>query len=229
MSSFTQATSIHPLSPTSYSANFPPDWCIGSVPNGGYVSSTILTAAALHSSITLSHLQQPHVICLHLAFLRRTSIGPAEICFEELKLGSRTSNLSVSLVQHADPSGSSSSGGEAAVSTGDDREERSMAKGKGRECIHGTLILSNLAIETGISLPTNWALSPRPRPLSIASNSFFTNLLEDRDEYYVEWHDTRFPDFRPAGKHLRKFVRRKLPTMALPDTTPTSHQSTHNI
>lgn len=232
MSSFTQATSIHPLSPTSYSANFPPDWCIGSVPNGGYVSSTILTAAALHSSITLSHLQQPHVICLHLDFLRRTSIGPAEICFKELKLGSRTSNLSVSLLQHADPRGSSSSsgggGGEAAVSTGDDRVERSMAKGKRRECIHGTLILSNLVIETGISLPTNWALSPRPGPLSIASSSFFTNLLEDRDEYYTEWHDIRFPDFRPAGKHLRMFVRRKLPTMALPDTTPTSHQSPHN-
>ena len=178
------------------------------MPNGGYLTSTILTAAALHSSTTLSHLHQPHVISIHLTFLRRTSVGPAEIRFRELKLGSRTSNLAVSIVQYPANSEPIPPGNH---SEEDHQQQKPTNKHEGtRECITGTLILSNITTESGISLPTHWRLGGSPS-YSQPSVPDFDKLKKDgSDQHYSEWIDKLHPGFRKAGEHLRIFLPKKI-------------------
>ncbi|KAL8711010.1 MAG: hypothetical protein Q9225_007192, partial [Loekoesia sp. 1 TL-2023] len=139
MASFAEATAIKALDSHTYLANFLDEWCIGSVPHGGFVTSCFLSATALHFSTTHAVRNQPHTITLHLTFLRRTSVGPARFSIRDVKLGRRTSTIHVSLTQ------------------GDNEAEPSVV---------GYLTQSNLRTEEGISLSTEWSLHPPPLPLS---------------------------------------------------------------
>ncbi|MCJ1405617.1 hypothetical protein MMC11_008845 [Xylographa trunciseda] len=138
MSSFAEATHVKAIGSHKYSGFFPEDWCIGSVPHGGYVTSCIQAAASLHFNTTLKAQQQPHTMTIYLTFLRRTSTGPATFAVKDVKLGRQTSTIHVSLTQ-----------------------------GSGREEVVGYITHTNIATEAGISLPTNWSLLPAPYPAKV--------------------------------------------------------------
>ncbi|KAI1467714.1 thioesterase-like superfamily-domain-containing protein [Daldinia caldariorum] len=131
---FLEATAVKTLDSHTYSANFLSEWCIGSVPHGGVVTSTFLRTAATHFSTTLKAQNQPHTISLHLEFLRRTQEGPATLAVRDVKLGRQTSTIHIALSQD------------------------------GREEVVGYLTHSNIATETGPSLKTLWSLHPSPLP-----------------------------------------------------------------
>ena len=155
---FAVATAVKCVDSNNYTGFLQDSWCIGTgrcissaftwfsnlqlmnqpVPHGGYVASCILMAARLHFGTTLEHLHQPHAITQHLTYVRRTTIGPFKICIKETKLGQRTSTIHVTLVQ-----------------------------GANRECVLGYITQSNIASESGITLPTTWSLFPPPAPADV--------------------------------------------------------------
>ncbi|KAH9221589.1 thioesterase-like superfamily-domain-containing protein [Leptodontidium sp. 2 PMI_412] len=136
--SFADATAVKVLSSHTYEANFPDDWCIGSVPHGGFVTSVFLQVATTHFNTTLSAQKQPHTIGLHLDFLRRTQGGPAIFTVQDTKLGRQTSIIHITLTQD------------------------------GRQEVVGSLTQSNIHAESGISFDTGFSLSPAPLPVDLA-------------------------------------------------------------
>ncbi|RDW63939.1 hypothetical protein BP5796_10441 [Coleophoma crateriformis] len=139
---FAKATSLQKTSSHTYEANFYDDWCIGSVPHGGYVTAVFLRVAAAHFNGTLSAQKQPHTITLHLDFLRRTQAGPALFTVQDTKLGRQTSIIHVSLSQ------------------GPESEQR--------EEVVGYITNSNMATEDGISSSVAYVPSPEPLPVALA-------------------------------------------------------------
>ncbi|TVY90689.1 hypothetical protein LAWI1_G004446 [Lachnellula willkommii] len=135
---FGDATAVKALSTHNYSAWFHDDWCIGSVPHGGYVTTIFMQVVATHFNTTLSKQNQPHTIALHLDFLRRTQVGEAHFTVKDTKLGRQTSVVHVTLSQD------------------------------GREEVLGVITNSNMLTETGVSFSTSWSLNPAPSPVSLA-------------------------------------------------------------
>ncbi|EEH44874.1 uncharacterized protein PADG_01163 [Paracoccidioides brasiliensis Pb18] len=103
---FEAATAVTPLSSHTYAVNLRLEWCIGTVPHGGYVTSIFHNVAVTHLKHThpTLHSGAPHPITIHLTFLRRTEAGPATFTVQDTKLGSRTSTLHITLSQ-LDPDG----------------------------------------------------------------------------------------------------------------------------
>ncbi|TVY33022.1 hypothetical protein LSUB1_G007348 [Lachnellula subtilissima] len=134
---FGDATAVKALSTHKYSAWFHDDWCIGSVPHGGYVTSIFMQVVATHFNTTLSKQNQPHTIALHLDFLRRTQVGEAHFTVKDTKLGRQASVVHVTLSQ------------------------------AGREEVLGVITNSNILTETGVTFPTSWSLNPAPLPVSL--------------------------------------------------------------
>ncbi|KAI0160832.1 thioesterase-like superfamily-domain-containing protein [Hypoxylon sp. FL1284] len=132
--SFAVATAVRAVDSHTYEANFDSQWCVGSVPHGGVVTSVFLRVAATHFRTTLAAQNQPHTISLHVEFLRRTQEGAATLAVRHVKLGRQTSTIHLSLLQ------------------------------EGREEVVGYLTHSNLDAEDGLSLTTRWALQPLPPP-----------------------------------------------------------------
>ncbi|TKA75565.1 hypothetical protein B0A49_04600 [Cryomyces minteri] len=132
MTSFAQATAVKAIDSHTYSAEFPTDWCIGSVPHGGFVTAAFLQVASAHFRTTLSKQKQPHTITLHLEFLRRTQEGPATFVVKDAKLGRRMSTIHVTLIQ-----------------------------GK-REEVVGYITNSDISTEEGVSFKTGYELHPAP-------------------------------------------------------------------
>ncbi|KAK4130365.1 hypothetical protein BT67DRAFT_445732 [Trichocladium antarcticum] len=86
---FSAATEVERLDSHTYKVNLVDSFCIGSVPNGGYVASCLLQAASLHLRLS----GQEDVLNAHFQFLNRTEIGPAVITIEDVKLGRQLSTL----------------------------------------------------------------------------------------------------------------------------------------
>ncbi|KAL6709784.1 hypothetical protein ACN47E_001213 [Coniothyrium glycines] len=99
MPGWEEATAVEKLSSNSYAAVLHDDWCIGTVPNGGYVTGTILQVVKTHFATSLAKQNQPHTIALHVEFLRRTQAGPATLLVDDVKLGRQTSIVHVRLEQ----------------------------------------------------------------------------------------------------------------------------------
>ena len=137
------------------------------------VTSTIMRVSDLHFNTTLNSLRQPHCTTIYLTFPRRTSHGAATVTVKDIKLGRKTSTIHVSLVQ-----------------------------GKDREEVVGYITHSNIAIESGLSLETDWALSPLPYAVNLAL------LGQDRDPYWKLQSDMPFASFRKASNHLDFFLPR---------------------
>ncbi|KAF2209984.1 hypothetical protein CERZMDRAFT_113679 [Cercospora zeae-maydis SCOH1-5] len=133
---FERATAVKQVDSHTYSANFVDDWCIGSVPHGGYVTSTLQKAVKKHFDTTLGKQDQPHTLALHLDFLRRTQVGPATFSIKDVKLGRQTSIVHVSLTQD------------------------------GREEVVGYCTNTHLEKEVGLSFHTNWQAHPIRLPLT---------------------------------------------------------------
>ncbi|KAF2098600.1 hypothetical protein NA57DRAFT_39122 [Rhizodiscina lignyota] len=131
---FDKATEIRQVDSHTYSAHFPDEWCIGTVPNGGFITSCFMLVASKHFSTTLAKQNQPHTMTLHLEFMRRTQKGPATFKVKDMKLGRQASVIHVSLVQD------------------------------GREEVVGYLSNTNMHTEEGASFPTDWEMHPPPLP-----------------------------------------------------------------
>ncbi|KAI7786420.1 putative trehalose-phosphate synthase (udp-forming) [Diaporthe eres] len=135
MVSFQEGIAVTQKSSHEYGAYFHGNWCIGSVPHGGYITSCFLQVAKEHFSKTLSRQNQPHTITLHLEFVRRTEVGPATFKVRDVKVGRLTSTVHISLFQN------------------------------GREEVIGYLTNSNIPRADGPSYDTRWRLEPPPQPL----------------------------------------------------------------
>lgn len=144
------------------------------------MTSLFLVVARAHMTRSHASANQPDPINLHLEFLRRTS-ADADAVFRvrELKVGSRISNLHVTLSQK--------SGGEG-------KEE------VWRDNVEGYVTMSNLARESGLTLPTSLTLyPPPPGPANL-------ELLarESRDDHYVLQPPFAFR----AAQHIRVYLPR---------------------
>ncbi|GAW20056.1 hypothetical protein ANO14919_095500 [Xylariales sp. No.14919] len=127
---FAKATEVKATGSHTYSADFPSEWCIGSVTHGGVVTATLLRVAATHFSTTLAKQKQPHTITLHAEFLRRTHAGHADFIVKDMKLGRQTSTIHISLIQD------------------------------GREEVVAYLTNTNMISESGLTLQTGWSPNP---------------------------------------------------------------------
>jgi Thioesterase-like superfamily len=127
---FSDTATITTLSSHTYETLLKDSWSIGSVPNGGYISSLFLLIARQHMIHTHSSLHQPHPINLHLQFLRRTSSSlPATFTVVDLKLDSRITNLHITLSQ------------------------RNGQNDSNRDNVQGYITMSNLSTEEGLTFP----------------------------------------------------------------------------
>lgn len=133
-------------------------------------------------SLTHASRSASHPINLHLEFLRRTSVGQATFKVKDVKLGSRISNLHISLAQ-------------------DDHN------GHLEDEVEGYITMSNISKETGLTLPTHFELHPAPIPADLPSL-----LAHGEDQNWGVRRAQAFPMFRRAGKniltHLEKQDRR---------------------
>ncbi|KAK5100724.1 hypothetical protein LTR70_001375 [Exophiala xenobiotica] len=172
MTTFADVLPIRQLESHKYSANFESDWCIGTVPNGGYVTASFMLVASKHMQLTHSTRKQLHVVNLHLQFMRRTGIGEAIFTVKDVKLGGRISNLHLTLTQ---------------------KDERS---GKMVEEVMGYIMMSDMSAEDGLSLDSGYEMSPEPLPVSLPA------LVEGKDANYVRRGRDPFADFRRAGRHM---------------------------
>lgn len=89
-----------------------------------------MNVASMHFRTTLAKQNQPHTISLHLEFLRRAEVGPANFSVRDIKLGQQTSTIQITLNQ------------------------------RGREESVCYITNSNFDTERGITLSTEWELHP---------------------------------------------------------------------
>lgn len=113
-----------------------------------------------------------HPINLHLEFFRRSSVGQATYRVKDIKLGSRISNLHITLSQADD-------------------------QGKSQDEVEGYVTMSNIGKETGLTLPTRFELHPTPIAVDLSAL-----LAHGEDENWRVRLAQAFPKFRRAGKNL---------------------------
>ncbi|KAL1968487.1 hypothetical protein VTN77DRAFT_1697 [Rasamsonia byssochlamydoides] len=147
---FEDAIAVTPLSSHTYSANLSPQWCIGSVPHGGYTTAILHRLATTHFKHThpTRHHSDPMPISMQLSFLRRTAAGPALLTVQDAKLGARTSTIHVELSQEEDLPSSTTS-------------PPSEGKKKSVKVV-GYITVSDPASEVGVSAPSDWRVYPPP-------------------------------------------------------------------
>ncbi|KAL0465938.1 thioesterase-like superfamily domain-containing protein [Neurospora intermedia] len=185
--SFAKATEIKRLDANTYQANLVDSFCIGAVPNGGYVASCILQAAILHGSSRSPSNPQPHVMNAHFEYLNRTQVGPATILIEDVKPGRQLTTLHATLYQgnlHQDDTSASAS------------DLLPTTLGNMKKRVTAYLVMTNLSSLTGLSLNTQFTLLPPPLvPSSSPSqNPDFSLLKQDRDPHW-----TAIPSLLPLG------------------------------
>ncbi|KAF1924368.1 uncharacterized protein M421DRAFT_424816 [Didymella exigua CBS 183.55] len=138
MPGWEEATAVQKVSANTYSCTLYEDWCIGSVPNGGYVTGCVLEVVKTHFNTSLAKQNQPHTIALHIEFMRRTQTGPALFTVEDVKLGRQASVVHVTMTQD------------------------------GRKEIVAYVTNSNIAAEEGFSFDTKHEPLPAPPPVDLA-------------------------------------------------------------
>ncbi|KAJ5675781.1 hypothetical protein N7462_008678 [Penicillium macrosclerotiorum] len=143
---FEDAIRVTPQGGGKYSAHLRPEWCIGTVPHGGYTTAVIYRLAITH--FAHAHPKQYDApaspISLQLAFLRRTAAGPVTFEVEDIKLGARTSIIHIKLLQESEK-----------------KKDELEVK------VAGYITVSPPTAEVGISAPTGWKPLPAPPPGSL--------------------------------------------------------------
>jgi Thioesterase-like superfamily len=177
--SFSDTALIKPLSSHIYETPLKDSWSIGAVPNGGYISSLFLLIARQHMSLNHHSLNQPLPINLHLQFLRRTSSSlPATFTVTDQKLGSRITNLHITISQ------------------------RNGKNGSNRDNVQGYITMSNLSTESGLTLPTSFSLHPPALPANLPH--LLTHSTDE--EWMLQPTGLSFPKFRKAANNIRVYL-----------------------
>ncbi|KAK2768743.1 hypothetical protein FQN54_000599 [Arachnomyces sp. PD_36] len=190
VSTFEDAIAVKPLSSHTYSAYLRDEWCIGTVPHGGYVTSLFQSVATAHFKNT--HPQQhggsADPFTLHLTFLRRTSTGPAVFTVQDSKLGARTSTIHITLSQ--------------------------VEGGKQRDEVVAYISCTNLLTEEGLTSRTDWEIYPPVLPPrgGDKNGTFLENKVDLRkltregaDGIWKRF-EAAFPAFRKASTHIEVFI-----------------------
>ncbi|KAI1467233.1 thioesterase family protein [Daldinia caldariorum] len=92
---FSDAIKVTKLDSHHYKIHLSEAFCLGTVPNGGYAASCMLSAASIH----LSPNNQPDTLTAHFEYPNRTAVGPAIVEIEDVKLGQQLSTLHLTLWQ----------------------------------------------------------------------------------------------------------------------------------
>ncbi|RFU81071.1 thioesterase family [Trichoderma arundinaceum] len=162
--SLEEKSAIRRLDDKTFAADLSPSFCIGSVPNGGYVATIFMRVAREY----LAHKNQPDTIVAHWEYLNRTLAGPAVFVVEEAKPGRSITVLHVSLYQ----------GGLLPQAPWISTESKD-GQPKSEKVVVAYLTNRSIAAEKGISLPSGWSLQPQlPRVAD------FSKLLTNQDP---EW------------------------------------------
>ncbi|KAF6817821.1 thioesterase family protein [Colletotrichum sojae] len=180
---FADATKVTRLDKNVYGANLVSAWCIGSVPNGGYVASVILRATSLH----LTERGQPDAIHAHFEYVSRTEVGPAVLVVDEVKLGRGLSTLYITLYQHE------------VLTTAP------WTTAASRRNVLAYVTNGRLSLEKGLTLKSGWDLTPPPKPVD------FNLLLHGRDPHWVrrERLNARGRSFARAHTNLEHYAPRE--------------------
>ncbi|KAJ5577863.1 uncharacterized protein N7459_006827 [Penicillium hispanicum] len=182
---FEDAIRVTPQDTNKYSAHLCPEWCIGTVPHGGYTTAVLYRLAITH--FEHAHPTQYDTpaspISIQLSFLRRTAAGPATLEVEDVKLGARTSTIHVKLLQSSEKK--------------TDQVEVKVA---------GYITVSPPSAEVGISAASGWTLHPPPPPGSLPGGRVnLTALAKTGQDGAWAKLSPSYPKFRRAGAHLEIF------------------------
>ncbi|KAL0941380.1 thioesterase family protein [Colletotrichum truncatum] len=180
---FAEATRVTKLNSNVYGAKLASAWCIGSVPNGGYVASVILQAASLH----LAARGQPDTISAHFEYVNRTEVGPAILVVDEVKLGRTLSTLHITLYQH------------------DLQSSEPWIGSNSRKNVVAYLTNTSISLEKGLTLDSGWAMTPPLKPVN------FTLLTLDNDPHWVMMGQktARSISFARAHHNVEHYVPRE--------------------
>ncbi|CEO58643.1 hypothetical protein PMG11_03351 [Penicillium brasilianum] len=202
--SFEDAIRITPQGNNKYSAHLHPEWCIGTVPHGGYTTAVIYNLALTH--FAYAHPTQYDTpaspISLQLSFLRRTAAGPATLEVEDVKIGARTSTIHIKLLQPSEKN-------PAQLSVN----------------VVGYITVSPPSAEVGISAPTGWKPYPAPPPGSLPDGKIDLPTLArtGKDGAWIK-QNPPFLDFRRAGAQIELYGPRKDETRQQPTGATTIDQ-----
>ncbi|KAM0426306.1 hypothetical protein ACHAPT_008346 [Fusarium lateritium] len=133
------------LDATTFAANLTKPFCVGTVPNGGYVGTIFLRVASAY----LAPRNQPDPFAAHWQFLNATHAGPAVLVVEEAKIGRGMSVVHVTLYQ------------DGLTSTSPWISDQSKKK------VVGYITNTRLELEKGVTLPTGFELKAPPPPVDL--------------------------------------------------------------
>ncbi|KAJ9148852.1 Thioesterase family protein [Pleurostoma richardsiae] len=150
---FLKATAVEALDTHNYSTFLVPQYCIGSVPNGGYVASCILRAALLH----LAPRGQSDTIAAHFEYINRSEVGAALMVVEDVKIGRAISVIQVTLYQS------------------DLQPAAPWMTPHSRREVVAFITNTRISLERGLTLETGWSMIPPPPAVN------FTKLVRGDD------------------------------------------------
>lgn len=192
---FSQAISVTPLDKHTYVVHLAPQLAIGTVPNGGYAASTLLSAAKHF----LTSRSQPDTITAHIAFLNRTATGKAYIVIEDTKPGRTLSVLHATLYQE-----------------GLLDHAPWITPGKSRTCLVAYITNTDLKKEAGHSLLT-YSLPSPPPPVNLSALA----KNEDKNWHKMPLDGHAFGRVK-ALSNMEYHVLRSPPTPSNPTIDPRS-------
>lgn len=137
-----------------------------------------MIVARKHMQLTHSKRKQKHVINLHLEFVRKTQIGEAVFTVKDVKIGSRISNLQLILSQK------------------DEHSEQMVDE------VEGYIMMSDISAEDGITLDTDYKMSPAPLSVSLP------DLAEGKDTNYIRRGRDPLAHIRRAALHIQLHLPR---------------------
>ncbi|KAF3398589.1 hypothetical protein F1880_005681 [Penicillium rolfsii] len=191
--SFADAIHVTPQGNNKYSANLRSEWCIGTVPHGGYTTAVIYNLAVTHFAHAHPKLYDTPAspISLQLSFLSRTAAGPATLEVEDVKIGARTSTIHIKLLQPSE-----------------------KKPDQLKVLVVGYITVSPPSAEVGVTGATGWKPLPPPPPGSLPGGKIDFHALArtGKDGAWTKFTPP-FLKFRRAGAHLELFVPVKAETL----------------
>ncbi|ROT42611.1 hypothetical protein SODALDRAFT_326769 [Sodiomyces alkalinus F11] len=140
---FSTASQVTPVGRNVYRAFLEPTYCVGAVPNGGYVASTIVRAVSDY----LGPRGHPDTVAAHFEFIDRTDVGPVIIEVTDIKSGRSISVVHVTLYQ------------------GSLSPEAPFFASSSRKPVLAYVTNMAIRLEQGLSLSTGWEMQPPAAPV----------------------------------------------------------------
>lgn len=137
-----------------------------------------MLVASKHMQTTHTKGNQKHVISLHLEFIRKTEIGTAIFTVTDVKVGSRISNLRLTLSQK------------------DEGSDKLVDR------VEGYFMMTNMNAENGPTFDTGYKVLPEPLPVSLS------DLAQGKDVNYIRRGLDPIAHVRRAGRYMQMHLSR---------------------